>query len=401
MSKISREASEKTKGFRLQKLRAIELMLDAIENTGSKASIVYSATEFEEDVYLNNRGQGDTEYFEEDKNYDPETRFTLNSPQVKNTLVSFLDIWLEKRLSRNVHFCFSSTNSYTKERSVKTESGELSFDKPLIDHLKAESIPNQEFKAIRAIIEAEYAVQYSTKQQRVSRVKELSDEEIKQFLSTIRWSFEQADHEELKQVNIRKIKSSKFYNSNLLGKEELVFNSLMELFDEKQHSDDFVERFVHASQVELAFRNIEGENPEEGLDPVWEAWGKMKISDSRNLSEKIRAVCKDFDQKSIDRLNRKVSRSLIEQNNRSHDKSLLSLKYRVFEKCEDLIHAYLKSPSSIFDEESINALISELNAEARKEIKDFEEHYNYNLSNKTTVDGLIMELFDSCYLSFD
>lgn len=85
---IDRGASDATKGFRLQKLRAINLMLD-LYNLG-QATTFYSAVEYTEDVYLAYADRDcSEEYFEEDKNYDAETGFSLNSHEVKNSLVSF------------------------------------------------------------------------------------------------------------------------------------------------------------------------------------------------------------------------------------------------------------------------------------------------------------------------
>ncbi len=61
---INREASDKTKGFRLQKLRAIKLMLETLE--GQETTIFYTAIEDVEDVsHTKLSGEGVEKYYEE------------------------------------------------------------------------------------------------------------------------------------------------------------------------------------------------------------------------------------------------------------------------------------------------------------------------------------------------
>lgn len=67
MSTINREASDKTKGFRLQKLRAIKLMLDAVEK--QETALFYTAIENVEDISHTDLSEDDIrQYYEEDKN---------------------------------------------------------------------------------------------------------------------------------------------------------------------------------------------------------------------------------------------------------------------------------------------------------------------------------------------
>ena len=94
---INREASDKTKGFRLQKMRAIKLMIETIED--QETAIFYTAIEDVEDVShttLSNKGAN--KYYEEDKNYDEKHNFTIFSTEVKNALIFIVvirmtDLW--------------------------------------------------------------------------------------------------------------------------------------------------------------------------------------------------------------------------------------------------------------------------------------------------------------------
>ncbi len=111
---LNREAKEPIGGFRLQKLRAVEHILDHLESYPNEDIAV--AIEILEDVYIvKNSGES----FEQNKNYDPDSKFSLNSEEVLNSLCSFIDIWIDNQLSNAISFCFLSTNSIAKEKTTK------------------------------------------------------------------------------------------------------------------------------------------------------------------------------------------------------------------------------------------------------------------------------------------
>lgn len=74
---IDREASALIEALRLQKLRAIEYLLINI-NANSEKNVAV-AIELYEDVYQKNE---EVEIFEQNKNYDPKSKFTLNSDEI-------------------------------------------------------------------------------------------------------------------------------------------------------------------------------------------------------------------------------------------------------------------------------------------------------------------------------
>lgn len=90
---INRDAADKTKGFRLQKLRAARLLLEA-SSENAHVNFYYAAIEVEEDVTIIKKTTDFTteQIIEEDKNFDPESNFTIFSDAVINTLVSFFSI---------------------------------------------------------------------------------------------------------------------------------------------------------------------------------------------------------------------------------------------------------------------------------------------------------------------
>lgn len=124
---INRDAADKTKGFRLQKLRAATLLLKAA-NDLSNVNFYYAAIEAEEDVTIIKTANLSTEQIiEEDKNYSSDSNFTIHSEAVLNTLVSFFDIYTGKwHKSQSTVFTFSfyTTTNFGKEKRKSLQTGQ-------------------------------------------------------------------------------------------------------------------------------------------------------------------------------------------------------------------------------------------------------------------------------------
>ena len=128
---INRETS--WKGQRLQKMRLTKLLLDSIE--ANPKTQVFGAIEFGQDVYSKDRSEkSPTLKFEEDKNYSS-SNFSFNSHEVINTLVSFLDIWINSGYSQNLKFAFYTTAGIAKESTTEriTKNGITLPDKAILE----------------------------------------------------------------------------------------------------------------------------------------------------------------------------------------------------------------------------------------------------------------------------
>src|SRR5690606_33006150 len=88
---INRDASDKTTGFRLQKLRAIQIMLERLLD--EPENLFWCCIEKEADVAIaSNNQSGELEKeLEEDKNYGLGNQLTFNSSAILNTLVINID----------------------------------------------------------------------------------------------------------------------------------------------------------------------------------------------------------------------------------------------------------------------------------------------------------------------
>ncbi len=403
---INREAADKSKGFRLQKMRVIEYMLDGLASC--EKPLFYSSIEHIEDVYVKNRANNGDELLEEDKNYNPDSKFTFNSREVVNTLVSFIDIGFRYQFSDNLKLSFYSTNNTAKEGSsnVTINNGISLPDKSILGLLIAKDYdyPNL-LDSVKKFIIAEYKSQYNKPKHpgRIDLIEKMDDAQWKKFLSCIDWKFGEPDEVVKKTEVLAKIKACKHYSQGHANKAEIIFSQLMELYDERQNLKDPTEKFIHSSEIELVFNQVNTTASALLVDPVWQLWTAIPKSDSRNIKDKIIDVCKDYSERKISQHALKVARSLIEQSTFASDKSLLSLKYRVFEHCRDFLLNSLENNKTVGDlsEAQIDLLLTALNNEANSVISSLSNQYAYTHNNQKLVDGLILELFDSCYLAFD
>lgn len=412
---INREASDSQKGFRLQKVRAISVMLDLIEIHDNPH--VYSATEYYEDVYVKDSTIGsESEVFEENKNYDPDSIFTVNSHEVKNSVVSFIDIWIEKgyAISKKIFFNFYATNSIGKERQTtlsKSEEIELP-EKPILEYLVDGDLNDTIIDVIKVFIIAEYREQYKKREGEghLAIIETWSNEEWRKFFSKICWLFGQSNENELKEEVIKKIKDCKHFSVQYCdGFENQIFDTLMEKFDSRYNVEDPLDRFIYGAEVESVFKDIRINALSETKirlqdDEVWKMWSNLpEPNDKRNLPEKVLEVCPVFSQRAIARLAIKVTRNYVETENIKADKNFLSYRYRVYEDCQDTLDSILDEveEGSVITEKDIKLWIDRLKESAKNTMQELSKNYQYNHNNQVLLEGVILELFDTCFLSFD
>lgn len=401
---IDREAGDSGKGFRLQLIRAIKLMLDTIkQNTNA---VFFTAVENLEDVSHQVIDGGEVNnYFEEDKNYDLSGNFTIFSPPVINTLVSFFDIYLGQfRSSSNVKLGFYTTRNIGKERKTKLDNDkEVTLpEEPILKLIQSpDEARDDVINLVHEILVEEYKKQYEKidKTGNLDTLIELTNSKFRDFLKAIIWHFGQENEQELKSTVLKEIEASPLYNNMHIGKENTIFCLLMDKLSEKQNSDDLIDKLLHTADVKFIFKEAESHLQDESIDPTWRYISELesKITDKRNLKEKIVSIIKDFPQKKIATFDRKAGSSKWEE--READKSFLSLKYRVFDACD----AYLSSDNYDIpcNSSELEVIIRKLISEAVNDISKLKLDYRYTISNEKTIEDIIWNLFDGCFIAFD
>lgn len=401
---IDREAGDSGKGFRLQLIRAIKLMLNTIQQ--DKSTVFFTAVENFEDVSHQTIINGEVNnYFEEDKNYDLNGNFTIFSPPVVNTLVSFFDIYVEQfRTSNNVYLGFYTTRDVGKERKSTLSSGkDITLPKkPILEIIQSlDTASNELISLVKDILVEEYIAQYQGKSKsgNLQTLQNLSVDSFKAFLEKISWHFGQEDEDALKRTVLKDIESSPLHNNEHIGKENIIFCLLMDKLSEKQNSKNLVDKLVHSSDVKLIFKEAESQIPDESIDPTWRYIAELEneVTDKRNLKEKVLSVIKDVSERRIRQFSRKASSSKYEEH--EADKTFLSLKYRVYEACEEHLSGgiYIAPENS----DDLDNIINTLVLKAVEDISKLKTDYKYTISNDKTIEGIIWNLFDGCFLAFD
>lgn len=406
---INREARQSNKGPRLQRLRAVFHVLEALEKKDN--AHVYAAIEHIEDVYVRDCDDCN-DLIEEDKNYDLDSSFTFASDEILNTLVAFLDNYFMWECSPKLVMGFYSTNKVGKEReSARTKS--LAIDLPdtsVLMLLKEKKHTHPNFlKTVKLLVIDEYKKQYRAKKKtgNLNAIYAFTDEDWKDFLSCLKWEFGQPNEVKLKENLLCKIRESQhFIKSSLDGKEEIILSRLLDLFDDRQNSTEKMDRFVNGSDVKLCFKEVQGglQGYEKRTDPVWQDWRRLPPPvDKRSLPEKVTSVCSDYSIVKITRLARKVGAARSLGSSFPDEKLYHAIKYRVFDCCEDKLIALAKTIdwSGVLNDHLVDKVLSELTEAATLYIDDMSNAFDYNYDINIMVSGIVLELFDECFLSLD
>jgi hypothetical protein len=402
---ISRVVGEQSKGERLQRLRAIQLIFDELEKSTNISVLV--ACEYIEDVFISsNDGNGDSnEYLESDKSYESKC-FSLNSDEVKNSLVSFLDAFLHH--GKHIRFGFYTNTGITNERTTELlkkhglELPEQELMRLLID---------KDYKAVlpylKCIILDDYKKQYVGKNETgyFDVIEKYSDEMWIHFLEQIDWKFDQEDENELDIRLLAKVKSCSLYDTvTISGKEQYIIDALDKELEKRQVNKDPIHRMINTDTVRNKFleigNNVASTKP---LDPCYEDWESLeKPFDGRNINSKIKDVSPDYDETMFGIFARKIG-SIKTQLRRVQHQERGAYLYRVFEACEEQLirNVHKQTKDSTVEPPIVDDWIEMLVLSATAHLEDWGKDYNYPFQSENAVRDTIFELIDSCYLAFD
>jgi len=401
---INREAHESGKGPRLQKLRAACLLLDSIEDRN--VFNAYTAIECSEDVEFNKHTDTDSKrYVEENKNYKEGSLFTFNSHEIINTMVAFADLWVENMFSESLVLGFYTTAGYTKERenAVVKECGVNLPDTPLLRSMHERDFSDEVVDVASHLVKLEYQYQYFDKGWgHYAALAKLKRDGWRDFFSMISWHFGEPDEAQLMAEGIEKVKRSKLYRPVMADREEGILRQILDMIDERQNAKDHVGRFVNQSDVELAF--YKGSTQASALveDPSWRMWDGLAAPEKRNIKEKILDVCAAYKVRKIGIVARKVVQARLGERAYGKEKNYLSLKYQIYQACEDRLSRFFdEGDCESLEPEKVDEMLDALSVYACEAVDELSEDYSYLLSNCKTVEGIVLQLFDECYLRFE
>lgn len=304
----------------------------------------------------------------------------------------------------SVLISFDATNKIAKERTTDfSKQNNITFpDKPILTLLiQKKFFEGELLKITKALVVNEYEKQYKTQTKRIEQVKKIGERDWLKFLQMIHWHFDSQDEVALKGKVLGKIKSCRCFHVDLEGLENEIFSTLMETIEEKQHCFDFSARMMHASEVELVFRNaqlkIGNIKPE---DHVHSIWASLPAPETRDLKEKIQSVSEGYSQQKLNLKTLKAAKGIASNHAYKKSKQYLSVRYRVYEAClEELVKL---GDIKELEEEMVDLILEDLTKIAKNKLDELKNDYNYtNFSTEDMIEGVVYELFNSCYLAFD
>jgi len=406
---INRDASDKIKGFVLQKWRATELLIDTLlEN---KYTHVYCAIEQYDDVYQRIVADdgGLIENLEQNKDYS--SNFSFSSDEVKKSLVNFFDMWCKNELSLSIQFAFYTNVNYTKERKTDTfeQLGIALPDKAILELLKERKYKYDGVLEKVVKIFKDYYIKTYKSNKKLGYVKTLENLTMAQwiqFFDNIDWKFGQPSEKELKIRIIRKIRKIKYYKDYIYDSEEYIFSRINGMFDERLTEGDFLRKLVHIAEVEKMFLALIVRE-KKATDSIYKIWENIpKPNDKRNLKDKILAVCKEYSQKKIVMYITDFTAGQIELNEHPRQQCISSYKYRIFEACKRYLVEYIdecnqEEDAVEFCEEEVRKLFDGMFEASKKHLEDKSKNYDYPFQDDDIIRKIIYMLFENCFLSFD
>lgn len=409
---LTRDVGTQSKGPRLQKLRAVLLLVQATNKYPDAYAL--AAVELFGDVSLTTASaSATTKYVEENKNYDKEVAFTMNSPEVLNTLVSFCDSWVENGCSKNLRFGFYCPNNFAAEKNTsRTKALGIKWpSKAVLSHLSSAGLTDPEvLEAAKLAVLGEYQSQAAKHAGGVTKGRSplgnldllngWSDGQWREFLGQVQWKFGESDTASIEGEIVDAIQKSPYYNQQLAGKEWQIIALLVDLLDKRQAAADRTQRVMHVAEVALAFKEVES-GAVRLPDPMWEAWKNLSPpTDTRNINDKVTAVCPTVSFGRIARWSRRAAASMIEQRALDDDKQVLALKYQLYDACEEKLEE-LRASSAPIDDARLDEIMKEVVASAATRFEQCSKQYHYKVTSTPSLEAMVYELFDSCYLSFD
>ncbi|CDW93432.1 MULTISPECIES: hypothetical protein [unclassified Thiomonas] len=402
VSHINREAGDKQKGFRFQKLRAAIRFLEHVE-TNSHGQ-VFCAIEFLEDSLLYDGSADASISGEENKYYSSAVSF--NSPAIKNTIVAFLDLHFSFNKSPELKLSVYASAETAQERITAAVRYELGYKKEqaqynILQKLVSNSdFTDEEEHIAYHIVFKEYKKQYEGRNGGfLGSFGDWTANDFCNFLRTIEWSISTESNDALESQALQKVRSCKFFTHRHEALEPFILATLLDQFEKRSGASDPLSRLLSTDTLNLIYKDVLGSA---GLDlkpadPAADSWDGIEIHDSRNLKEKILAVSPTFPVSSLRKLARKCTLAKAETLLRARE--FAALRRRILDVCENEMEKSTFSNS--MSPKDVNDVIDVLSEAAHSHFSTLSKGYSYQARDIHSIKGAVLTLFDDCYLAFD
>ena len=402
----NRDASDKYKGFRYQKIRLAKKMLELLRE--DKEANIIAIPEYKDDgYYVNKEG---TEILEQNKEYSK--NFTVNSDEIKKSVINFLDYYLQADLSKNIHFIFFTNVNYTNESDSEIIR-DLDLDlleKPVLEYLEEKNLTHEVILFVSKFFIEVYRKDYKIKNEdpntytiNYERLRKMSTDEWKSFLNSIDFQFGQANLEGIEEEIEKDIRLCEFFTTAHLDKIENIKSRILDDIDSKMSQKNWIQRIINRDTIKLIYLECRDSQKILKTDGVHKMWNliKEKYQDDayRNLEEKIKAVTPNVSKKTIRRHNLSVVSGNISLEELDIENSN-SLRVRVYQAMGKYFALEFEDKAEYTDNE-ISYLINEIQQYVIKYIEDLKEDFTYGVNNKEIIEELVLVLIDECFYAFD
>lgn len=399
---ISREAGEKTKGFRFQKLRAAIRFLQRIEENNSGQ--IQCAMELLEDSVLFDGDADSLISGEENKYYG--SRISFNSPALRNTVVAFLDLYFTFGRTGDLGLGVYASAELAQERISAGQRKNLGYpaEQKNYDILKKlvlnDELTEEEKIVAFEIVKAEYFSQYKgANKGYIELVKTMNLEEFIGFVTSIEWSFTNETNEALESQALALIKNCRFFNYRHQNLESYVLSSLLDELEKRSIKKSVTDRLLSTDTLAFIFNQILlGPIVDDRVeDPASNCWGDVETNDFRNLKIKILDVCPEFNERGLRMLARRCS--LARNVEPERQREMKALLRRILDVCETEL---FKIPlSSNMTQDEVFHVIAMLTDASVQHASTLRLNYRYRPRHPQAIEGAVLTLFDDCYLAFD
>ena len=399
---ISREAGDKTKGFRFQKLRAAIRFLQRVdENRGGQ---VQCAMELLEDSVLYDGNADAIICGEENKYYG--SRISFNSSAVKNTVVAFLDLYFTFYRTGELGLGIYASAEVAQERITAEQRKKLGYtaEQKSYDILKKlvqkDELTNEEIVVAFDIAKNEYFKQYKGKNKGYTEIlKTLPLDEFIKFIKSIDWSLTNDTNETLEEQALQLVRTCRFFTYRHQNLESYVLSSLLDELEKRSGKKSVTARLLSTDTLKNIFNEILlGPATDERIDdPASECWDDVELDDFRNLRTKILSVCPEFNQRALKVLARRCS--LARNIGPEGQREMKGFLRRVLDVCEaELIK---NPPSPSMTQRDVLDAIEALTKASEQHTSTLRGNYRYRARDHHAIEGAVLTLFDDCYLAFD